>query len=137
MLASLAQALRSINRAFKCACGLLRTEQRIWRSGGRLEQLMNSKLPFVHRFHAMTVPCEIQILSLDLTHFPKACGKNIADEIEQNTHRLEGNIILQSDDSCITRHINQRTTSEVELDSESAEVFGASRPIKPTDIRHI
>ncbi|CAH6835164.1 FAD:protein FMN transferase [Vibrio chagasii] len=84
---------------------------------------MNSKLPFVHRFHAMTVPCEIQILSLDLTHFPKACAKNIADEIEQNTHRLEGKYNFYSDDSWLTRHINQRTTSEVELDSESAEVF--------------
>lgn len=84
---------------------------------------MNSKLPFVHRFHAMTVPCEVQILSLDLTHFPKACAKSIADEIEQNTHRLEGKYNFYSDDSWLTRQINQRTTSEVELDSESAEVF--------------
>lgn len=84
---------------------------------------MNSKLPFVHRFHAMTVPCEVQILSLDLTHFPKACAKSIADEIEQNTHRLEGKYNFYSDNSWLTRHINQRTTSEVELDSESAEVF--------------
>ncbi|MFS1917397.1 MULTISPECIES: FAD:protein FMN transferase [unclassified Vibrio] len=84
---------------------------------------MNSKQPFVHRFHAMTVPCEVQILSLDLTHFPKACAKDIADEIEQNTHRLEGKYNFYSDDSWLTRHINQRTTSEVELDSESAEVF--------------
>ncbi|PQJ64326.1 thiamine biosynthesis protein ApbE [Vibrio chagasii] len=84
---------------------------------------MNSKLPFVHRFHAMTVPCEVQILSLDLTHFPKACAKSIADEIEQNTHRLEGKYNFYSDNSWLTRQINQRTTSEVELDSESAEVF--------------
>jgi len=84
---------------------------------------MNSKLPFVHRFHAMTVPCEVQILSLDLTHFPEACAKSIADEIEQNTHRLEGKYNFYSDNSWLTRQINQRTTSEVELDSESAEVF--------------
>ncbi len=84
---------------------------------------MNSKQPFVHRFHAMTVPCEVQILSLDLTHFPKACAKDIADEIEQNTHRLEGKYNFYSDNSWLTRQINQRTTSEVELDSESAEVF--------------
>ena len=84
---------------------------------------MNSKLPFVHRFHAMTVPCEVQILSLDLTHFPKACAKSIAAEIEQNTHRLEGKYNFYSDNSWLTRQINQRTTSEVELDSESAEVF--------------
>ena len=84
---------------------------------------MNSKLPFVHRFHAMTVPCEVQILSLDLTHFPKACAKSIADEIEQNTHRLEGKYNFYSDNSWLTRQIYQRTTSEVELDSESAEVF--------------
>ncbi|MCY9828911.1 FAD:protein FMN transferase [Vibrio chagasii] len=84
---------------------------------------MNSKLPFVHRFHAMTVPCEVQILSLDLTHFPKACAKDIADEIEQNTHRLEDKYNFYSDDSWLTRHINQRTANEVELDSESAEVF--------------
>lgn len=84
---------------------------------------MNSKLPFIHRFHAMTVPCEVQILSLDLTHFPKACAKSIADEIEQNTHRLEGKYNFYSDDSWLTQHINQRTANEVELDSESAEVF--------------
>lgn len=87
---------------------------------------MNSKLPFIHRFHAMTVPCEVQILSIDLTHFPKACAKSIADEIEQNTHRLEGKYNFYSDDSWLTRHINQRTTSEVELDSESAEVLSIS-----------
>ena len=84
---------------------------------------MSSNLPFVHRFHAMTVPCEVQILSMDLANFPEASATAIATKIEQNTRRLEDKYNFYSDDSWLTRHINQRTASQVELDSESAEVF--------------
>ncbi|UPR59217.1 FAD:protein FMN transferase [Vibrio sp. ED004] len=84
---------------------------------------MSSNLPFVHRFHAMTVPCEVQILSIDLANFPGATAKEIADEIEQNTRRLEDKYNFYCEDSWLTQCINQRTSSDVELDSESAEVF--------------
>ncbi|WP_122082303.1 FAD:protein FMN transferase [Vibrio coralliirubri] len=84
---------------------------------------MSSNLPFVHRFHAMTVPCEVQILSIDIANFPGASAKEIADEIEQNTRRLEDKYNFYCDDSWLTQHINQRASCDVELDSESAEVF--------------
>ncbi|PTO74685.1 FAD:protein FMN transferase [Vibrio splendidus] len=84
---------------------------------------MSSNLPFVHRFHAMTVPCEVQILSMDLANFPKASATAIATEIEQNTRRLEDKYNFYCDDSWLTQHINQRASCDVELDSESAEVF--------------
>lgn len=84
---------------------------------------MSSNLPFVHRFHAMTVPCEVQILSIDIANFPEASAKEIADEIEQNTRRLEDKYNFYCDDSWLTQCINQRTSCDVELDPESAEVF--------------
>ncbi|MEZ8154945.1 FAD:protein FMN transferase [Vibrio splendidus] len=84
---------------------------------------MSSNLPFVHRFHAMTVPCEVQILSMDLANFPEASATAIATEIEQNTRRLEDKYNFYCDDSWLTQHINQRASCDVELDSESAEVF--------------
>ncbi|MDL5029319.1 FAD:protein FMN transferase [Vibrio sp. TMPB1044] len=84
---------------------------------------MSSNLPFVHRFNAMTVPCEVQILSIDLANFPEASTKEIADEIEQNTRRLEDKYNFYCDDSWLTQCINQRASCDVELDPESAEVF--------------
>ena len=84
---------------------------------------MSSNLPFVHRFHAMTVPCEVQILSMDLANFPEASATAIATKIEQNTRRLEGKYNFYCDDSWLTQRINQRASCDVELDSESAEVF--------------
>ncbi|WP_198927093.1 FAD:protein FMN transferase, partial [Vibrio splendidus] len=84
---------------------------------------MSSNLPFVHRFHAMTVPCEVQILSMDLANFPKASATAIATEIEQNTRRLEDKYNFYCNDSWLTQCINQRASCDVELDSESAEVF--------------
>ncbi|MDD1825669.1 FAD:protein FMN transferase [Photobacterium sp. ZSDE20] len=84
---------------------------------------MSSNLPFVHRFHAMTVPCEVQILSIDIANFQKISAKEIADEIEQNTRRLEDKYNFYCEDSWLTQCINQRTSSDVDLDSESAEVF--------------
>ncbi|MFA0095352.1 FAD:protein FMN transferase [Vibrio splendidus] len=84
---------------------------------------MSSNLPFVHRFHAMTVPCEVQILSMDLANFPKASATAIATEIEQNTRRLEDKYNFYCNDSWLTQCINQRASCDVELDTESAEVF--------------
>ncbi|MFS1466616.1 FAD:protein FMN transferase [Vibrio lentus] len=84
---------------------------------------MSSNLPFVYRFHAMTVPCEVQILSMDLVNFPETSAKAIATEIEQNTLRLEGKYNFYCNDSWLTQCINQRTSCDIELDPESAEVF--------------
>ncbi|MCZ8502312.1 FAD:protein FMN transferase [Vibrio lentus] len=84
---------------------------------------MSSNLPFVHRFHAMTVPCEVQILSIDLANFPETSATAIATRIEQNTRRLEDKYNFYCNDSWLTQCINQRTSCDIELDSESAEVF--------------
>ncbi|MFS1462477.1 FAD:protein FMN transferase [Vibrio lentus] len=84
---------------------------------------MSSNLPFVHRFHAMTVPCEVQILSIDLANFPETSAKDIAKEIEQNTRRLEDKYNFYCNDSWLTQCINQRASCDIELDPESAEVF--------------
>ncbi|MEZ8204024.1 FAD:protein FMN transferase [Vibrio splendidus] len=84
---------------------------------------MSSNLPFVYRFHAMTVPCEVQILSMDLVNFPETSATAIATEIEQNTLRLEGKYNFYCNDSWLTQCINQRTSCDIELDPESAEVF--------------
>ncbi|MCC4856020.1 thiamine biosynthesis protein ApbE [Vibrio splendidus] len=84
---------------------------------------MSSNLPFVYRFHAMTVPCEVQILSMDLVNFPETSATAIATEIEQNTLRLKGKYNFYCNDSWLTQCINQRTSCDIELDPESAEVF--------------
>ncbi|MFA0550768.1 FAD:protein FMN transferase [Vibrio lentus] len=84
---------------------------------------MSSNLPFVHRFHAMTVPCEVQILSIDWANFPETSAKDIAKEIEQNTRRLEDKYNFYCNDSWLTQCINQRASCDIELDPESAEVF--------------
>ncbi|NOJ06693.1 FAD:protein FMN transferase [Vibrio splendidus] len=84
---------------------------------------MSSNLPFVYRFHAMTVPCEVQILSMDLVNFPETSATAIATEIEQNTLRLEGKYNFYCNDSWLTQCINQRTSCDIELDPESAEVL--------------
>ena len=88
--------------------------------GGRLEKPMNSNLPFIHRFQAMTVVCEVQI-------YEAADAKNIVAMIESNTRRLEGKYNFYSQSSWLNQSINQRKTSTVILDDESHTVFEVVR----------
>lgn len=81
---------------------------------------MSSNDPMIHRFQAMTVPCEIQIFSAEQ---PRNKWSHIAREIEQNTLRLEAKYNFYSARSWLTQHVNQRTCSNVELDEESLSIF--------------
>ncbi|GEM75727.1 FAD:protein FMN transferase [Vibrio sagamiensis] len=84
---------------------------------------MNSNLPFIHRFHAMTVPCEVQVLSLDSLSDFKERARKVTTEIEQNTHRLEAKYNFYCNNSWLTQSVNQRRSFKVNLDPESVDVF--------------
>ncbi|TFH93254.1 FAD:protein FMN transferase [Vibrio ouci] len=77
---------------------------------------MHSNRPFVHRFKAMTVPCEVQL-------FGSLKASQIAEMIEQNTRRLEQKYNFYSKQSWLTRELNQRSGQSVLLDDESLVVF--------------
>lgn len=77
---------------------------------------MHSNRPFVHRFKAMTVPCEVQL-------FGSLKASQIAAMIEQNTRRLEQKYNFYSEQSWLTRELNQRSGHSVLLDDESLVVF--------------
>ncbi|WP_394126453.1 FAD:protein FMN transferase [Vibrio hepatarius] len=77
---------------------------------------MHSNRPFVHRFQAMTVPCEVQL-------FGSLKASQIAAMIEQNTRRLEQKYNFYSELSWLTRELNQRSGQSVLLDDESLVVF--------------
>jgi len=79
---------------------------------------MRSSEPFVHRFHAMTVVCEVQI-------FGSCKANQIAQLIEQNTHRLEQKYNFYSTQSWLHSALNQRQSQDVRLDDESLVVFQA------------
>lgn len=86
------------------------------RNGGPSERPMPSNMPFIHRFKAMTVPCEVQL-------FGSPNASQIAAVIEQNTYRLEQKYNFYSEQSWLTRELNQRTGHSVLLDDESLVVF--------------
>ncbi|AXN34114.1 FAD:protein FMN transferase [Vibrio coralliilyticus] len=77
---------------------------------------MSFNPPFVHRFQAMTVPCEVQ-----LYHSEKAA--DIAALIESNTLRLEQKFNFYDSHSWLNQQLNQRQSSSVVLDDESYAVF--------------
>ncbi|KOO15256.1 thiamine biosynthesis protein ApbE [Vibrio xuii] len=77
---------------------------------------MHSNRPFFHRFKAMTVPCELQL-------FGSLKASQIAAMIEQNTRRLEQKYNFYSEQSWLTRELNQRSGQSVLLDDESLVVF--------------
>jgi thiamine biosynthesis lipoprotein len=77
---------------------------------------MHSNGPFVHRFKAMTVPCEVQL-------FGSSKASQIAAMIEQNTRRLEQKYNFYSEQSWLTGELNQRSGQSVLLDDESLVVF--------------
>ncbi|MCG7488408.1 FAD:protein FMN transferase [Vibrio sp. Of14-4] len=81
---------------------------------------MNSNLPFIHRFQAMTVVCEVQI-------YGTADAKSVAAMIESNTRRLEEKYNFYSQSSWLNQVVNQRKTSTVTLDDESYTVFEVVR----------
>ncbi|CAM3237985.1 FAD:protein FMN transferase [Shewanella violacea] len=72
---------------------------------------MSSKPAYVHRFTAMTVPCEIILFADD--------AKPLAVAIEDNTRRLEAKYNFHDKDSWLSRQVNTRRSSKVELDHET------------------
>jgi len=83
---------------------------------------MLSNSPFIHKFRAMTVPCEVQL-------FGSQDASQIAQMIEHNTRRLEQKYNFYSDQSWLSQRVNNRQGSTVELDDESLMVFEALRNI--------
>ncbi|KLN66721.1 MULTISPECIES: FAD:protein FMN transferase [Vibrio] len=83
---------------------------------------MPSSSPFIHKFRAMTVPCEVQL-------FGSQDASQIALMIEHNTRRLEQKYNFYSDQSWLSQQVNNRQGSSVELDDESLMVFEALRNI--------
>lgn len=77
---------------------------------------MPSNVPRIHRFTAMTVPCEVQL-------FGSSKASQITRLIEENTHRLESKFNFYSEDSFLNEAINRRTSHRVALDEESLKVF--------------
>ena len=89
---------------------------------------MNSDFPFIHRFQAMTVVCEVQI-------YGTADAQSVAAMIESNTRRLEEKYNFYSQSSWLNQVVNQRKTSTVTLDDESYTVFeGTKTCCKVNDI---
>lgn len=83
---------------------------------------MPSRMPVVHRFTAMTVPCEVQL-------FGSSKSSQLAQMIEHNTRRLEKKYNFYSDQSWLTCELNQRSDNRVQLDDESLVVFQAIKNI--------
>lgn len=83
---------------------------------------MPSSAPFIHKFRAMTVPCEVQL-------FGSQDASQIALMIEQNTRRLEQKYNFYSDQSWLSQYVNSRSAHSLELDEESLIVFNALRNI--------
>lgn len=81
---------------------------------------MRSNEPFVHRFQAMTVPCEIQLFASTKLSVPVG---SIVDDIIFNTRRLESRYNFYSDSSWLSQKVNQRNSSVVILDDESLVIF--------------
>lgn len=81
---------------------------------------MPSNEPFIHRFEAMTVPCEIQLFAP--TKLDVSLG-SIVDDIIFNTRRLESRYNFYSESSWLSQKVNQRNTSVVTLDEESLVIF--------------
>lgn len=81
---------------------------------------MNSDLPYVHCFKAMTVPCEVRLYGTGkLSHELN----QLASRVEENTRRLEKKYNFYNRESWLSLQVNQRRNSSVELDEEAALVF--------------
>ncbi len=72
---------------------------------------MSSKPAYVHRFTAMTVPCEV-ILFAD-------AAAPLAQAIEDNTRRLQAKYNFHDKGSWLSRQINARRSEKVKLDHET------------------
>ncbi len=78
--------------------------------------------PHRFQFAAMTVPCEISILSGSRT-----TAETVAKRIHQSTKSLERVYNFYSGDSWLSREVNQRTSSRVRLNSEQVALFQQMR----------
>ncbi|WP_392340938.1 FAD:protein FMN transferase [Moritella marina] len=74
---------------------------------------------YTHHFMAMTVPCEVTLITIDAaTNTAK-----IARDIEVNTKRLEDKFNFYSSTSMLTTLINQREGKRVMLDTETRDIL--------------
>ena len=76
---------------------------------------MSIKHAYVHRFMAMTVPCEVTLIASD--------SATLARNIEANTRRLEAKFNFYSDTSMLTETINQRSGKRVVIDTETRDIL--------------
>jgi len=76
---------------------------------------MTIKTPYVHRFMAMTVPCEVTLIASN--------AAQLALDIEANTRRLEEKFNFYSDTSMLTKLINQRSGKRVVIDTETRDIL--------------
>ena len=76
---------------------------------------MSIKHAYVHRFMAMTVPCEVTLIASD--------AAKLARNIEANTRRLEAKFNFYSDTSMLTETINQRSGKRVVIDTETRDIL--------------
>lgn len=76
---------------------------------------MTIKQSYVHRFMAMTVPCEATLIASE--------AAELARDIETNTRRLEEKFNFYSDTSMLTKTINQRSGKRVVIDTETLDIL--------------
>jgi len=76
---------------------------------------MTTNQAYVHRFMAMTVPCEVTLFASN--------AAQLAQKIEANTHRLEGKFNFYSDSSLLTQTINRRSRKRIAIDSETKDIL--------------
>ncbi|PIE43537.1 MAG: thiamine biosynthesis protein ApbE [Gammaproteobacteria bacterium] len=80
--------------------------------------------PHRFQFAAMTVPCEISILG-----GLRTTAETVAKSIHQSTKSLERTYNFYSDDSWLSRELNQRGASRVRLNPEQIRLFQRVRDL--------
>jgi len=80
---------------------------------------MNINQAYVHRFMAMTVPCELTLIA--------SYAAQLALDIEANTRRLEAKFNFYADTSMLTKAINQRSGKRVVIDTETRDILAKVR----------
>lgn len=76
---------------------------------------MTTKKSYTHHFMAMTVPCEVTLVSEN--------AAQLALDIEANTKRLEDKFNFYSAMSMLTTLINQRESKRVMVDAETRDIL--------------
>ncbi|WP_017221557.1 FAD:protein FMN transferase [Moritella dasanensis] len=80
---------------------------------------MTTNQAYTHHFMAMTVPCEVTLITIDAA----SNAAQLALDIEANTKRLEAKFNFYSDTSMLTTLINQREGKRVMVDAETRDIL--------------